>query len=89
MLILRPEEVEGLLTMAEAVGAVERAFLDWGKYPAINLTRRRLHFGDARFCSMPAALPSGEKTGLRIQSEILAVSGGVQIYPSRSPLVDV
>jgi ornithine cyclodeaminase/alanine dehydrogenase-like protein (mu-crystallin family) len=26
---------------------------------------------------------------LRIQSEILAVSGGVQTYPSRSPLVDV
>jgi ornithine cyclodeaminase/alanine dehydrogenase-like protein (mu-crystallin family) len=37
----------------------------------------------------PAALPAGEKTGLRIQSEILAVSGGVQTYPSRSPLVDI
>ena len=89
MLILRPEEVEGLLTMAEAVDAVERAFADWGKYPEINLTRRRLHFGDARLNTMPAALPSGDKIGLRIQSEILAVSGGVQTYPSRSPLVDV
>ncbi len=89
MLILRPEEVEGLLSMAEAVGAVEQAFADWGKYPEINLTRRRLHFGDARLNTMPAALPSREKIGLRIQSEILAVSGGVQIYPSRSPLVDV
>jgi ornithine cyclodeaminase/alanine dehydrogenase-like protein (mu-crystallin family) len=89
MLILRPEDVEGLLSMAEAVGAVEHAFADWGKYPEINLTRRRLHFGDARLNTMPAALPSREKIGLRIQSEILAVSGGVQIYPSRSPLVDV
>ena len=89
MLILRPEEFEGLLTMAEAVDAVEKAFSDWGAHREINLTRRRLHFGDARLCSMPAALPSGEKTGLRIQSEILAVSGGVQTYPSRSPLVDV
>ena len=89
MLILRPEEVEGLVTMAEAVDAVERAFADWGKYPEINLTRRRLHFGDARLNTMPAALPSGDKIGLRIQSEILAVSGGVQTYPSRSPLVDV
>lgn len=89
MLILRPEDVEGLLSMAEAVGAVEQAFADWGKYPEINLTRRRLHFGDARLNTMPAALPSREKIGLRIQSEILAVSGGVQIYPSRSPLVDV
>jgi len=89
MLILRPEEVEGLLAMAEAVAAVEKAFFDWGKYPEINLTRRRLHFGDARLCSMPAVLPSNEKSGLRVQSEILAVSGGVQLYRSRSPLVDV
>ncbi|MBM4298965.1 MAG: ornithine cyclodeaminase family protein, partial [Deltaproteobacteria bacterium] len=55
MLILRPEEVEGLLSMAEAVGAVEKAFADWGKHAAINLTRRRLHFGDARLNTMPAA----------------------------------
>jgi ornithine cyclodeaminase/alanine dehydrogenase-like protein (mu-crystallin family) len=89
MLILRPEEVAGLLSMAEAVDAVENAFADWGKYPEINLTRRRLHFGDARLNTMPAALPSREKIGLRIQSEILAVSGGVQTYPSRSPLVDI
>jgi ornithine cyclodeaminase/alanine dehydrogenase-like protein (mu-crystallin family) len=89
MLILRPEEVEGLLAMAEAIDAVEKAFADWGTHPEINLARRRLHIGDARLCWMPAALPSGEKTGLRIQSEILAVSGGVQTYPSRSPLVDV
>ncbi|HEY7217263.1 MAG TPA: ornithine cyclodeaminase family protein [Candidatus Binatia bacterium] len=89
MLILRPEEVEGLLTMPEAVDAVEKAFADWGAHPEINLARRRLHFGDARLCWMPAALPSGEKTGLRIQSELLAVSAGVQTYPSRSPLVDL
>jgi len=75
--------------MAEAVNAVEKAFADWGKYPAINLTRRRLHFDDARLNTMPAVLPSQHKIGLRIQSEILAVSGGVQTYPSRSPLVDV
>jgi ornithine cyclodeaminase/alanine dehydrogenase-like protein (mu-crystallin family) len=75
--------------MAEAVAAVEKAFADWAKYPEINPTRRRLHFGDARLNTMPAALPSRDKIGLRIQSEILAVNGGVQTYPSRSPLVDV
>ncbi len=89
MLILRPEEVAGLLSMAEAVEAVENAFADWGKHREINQTRRRLHFGAARLNTMPAVLPSRGKIGLRIQSEILAVSGGVQTYPSRSPLVDV
>jgi alanine dehydrogenase len=89
MLILRPDEVAGLISMAEAVGAVENAFADWGKHPEINDTRRRLHSGDARLNTMPAALPSRARIGLRIQSEILAVSEGVQTYPSRSPLVDV
>ena len=89
MLILRPDEVEGLLSMAEAVDAVENAFADWGKHAEINDTRRRLHSRDARLNTMPAALPSREKIGLRIQSEILAVSGGVQTYPARSPLVDI
>lgn len=89
MLILRPEEVEGLLTMPEAVEAVERAFADWGRHPEINLTRRRLHTGKSRLNTMPAALPSRDTIGLRIQTEIIAVSGGVQTYPSRSPVVDV
>src|SRR5574341_546874 len=89
MLILRPDEVAGLISMAEAVDAVENAFADWGKHPEINDTRRRLHSGNARLNTMPAALPSRGRIGLRIQSEILAVSEGVQTYPSRSPLVDV
>ena len=89
MLILRPEEVEGLVSMREAVTAVERGFADWAKESYINLTRRRLHCGVARLNTMPAALPSANRIGLRIQTEILAVSKGVQTYPSRSPLVDV
>lgn len=89
MLILRPEEVEGLLTVEEATEAVESAFMEWGKDPEINLTRRRLHAGKARLNTMPAALPSRSKVGLRIQCEILEVSEGTQHYPSRSPLVDV
>ena len=89
MLILRPEEVEGLVDVGEAVAAVENAFADWGKDEHLSLTRRRLHTGNARLNTMPAALPSRNKIGLRIQTEILAVSGGVQTYPARSPLVDV
>lgn len=89
MLILRPEEVEGLVVMAEVLDAVEQAFADWGRHSEINLPRRRLHTGNSRLNTMPAALPSRDKIGLRIQTEILEVSGGVQTYPSRSPLVDI
>ncbi len=81
--------MEGLVTMGEAIEAVENAFADWGRNAHINLTRRRLHAGAARLNSMPAALPSRKIIGLRIQTEILAVDGGVQTYPARSPLVDL
>ena len=43
MLIFTPEEVEGLLAMEETIAAVEKAFLEWGREPEINATRRRLH----------------------------------------------
>ena len=75
--------------MAEAVDAVEKAFADWGAHAEINLTRRRLHFGNARLNTMPAAMPSRGKIGLRLQAEILAVIDNVQTYPARSPLVDI
>jgi ornithine cyclodeaminase/alanine dehydrogenase-like protein (mu-crystallin family) len=89
MLILRPEEVEGLLTMGEAVSAVEGAFGEWGEEAEINATRRRLHTGAARLNTMPGAVPSRGVIGLRMQCELLDVRGGQQFYPSRSPLVDV
>jgi ornithine cyclodeaminase/alanine dehydrogenase-like protein (mu-crystallin family) len=75
--------------MAEAVDAVEKAFADWGAHAEINLTRRRLHFGNARLNTMPAAMPSRGKIGVRLQAEILAVIDNVQTYPARSPLVDI
>lgn len=89
MLILRPEEVEGLLSVEEAIEAVEKAFAEWGEDERLNLTRRRLHAGNARLNTMPGAVPSRHKIGLRTQCEILEVADGVQLYPSRSPLVDV
>jgi hypothetical protein len=76
MLILRPEEVEAW--DGGAVDAVEKALLI-GAISEINLNRRRLHFSDARL-SDAAALPAWDKIGLRIQSEILAVSGGRLIH---------
>lgn len=89
MLILRPEEVEGLLTMGETIAAVEDAFREWGMDFEINDTRRRLHAGAARLNTMQGALPSRGQIGLRIQCEVLKALGATQTYPSRSPLVDV
>ncbi len=56
--------------MAEAVDAVEQAFADWSRHPEINLTRRRLHTGNSRLNTMPAALPSRDKIGLRFQTDM-------------------
>ena len=41
--LVGPKEVRGIVTMAEAIDAVRKGFLEWGKDPQINAPRRRVH----------------------------------------------
>lgn len=43
MLVLRPEDIRGIISIAEAVQATETAFRDWGNNKALNAPRRRVH----------------------------------------------
>ena len=43
VLVVRPEELRGLVSMAEAVAAVEAGFRAWGENRALNAPRRRVH----------------------------------------------
>jgi len=41
-LLIRAEDVNGLLTMDEAIDAVEAGFREWGKSPELNAPRKRI-----------------------------------------------
>ncbi len=43
VLLLRPEELQGLVTMKEAIDIVEQAYRETYEYPAIGAPRRRVH----------------------------------------------
>lgn len=43
VLLLRPEELQGLITMGEAIDIVEQAYLEIHEYPPIGAPRRRVH----------------------------------------------
>ena len=43
MLLLRPDDIRGLITMSEAVGAVELGFREWSDDRELNQPRRRVH----------------------------------------------
>jgi ornithine cyclodeaminase/alanine dehydrogenase-like protein (mu-crystallin family) len=43
MLLLRPDDIRGLITMAEAIEAVELGFREWSDNRELNEPRRRVH----------------------------------------------
>ena len=47
-LLLRAEELKGLISIEEAIAAVETGFRDQGEYPQFSLPRQRMMAGDRR-----------------------------------------
>lgn len=46
VLLLRPQELQGLVTMKEAIDIVEQGYREARQYPAISAPRRRVHSPD-------------------------------------------
>lgn len=80
-LLIRAEEVQGLLTMEEAIDAVEAGFRAWGKSPELNTPRKRIMTPEGvRVSVHPGGIPALGAIGLLAHSEHVAVSKEVQTY---------
>ena len=80
-LLIRVEELNGMLTMEEAIDAVEAGFREWGRSPELNAPRRRIMTPDGvRVSVHPGGIPSLGAIGLLTHSEHVAVSKQVQTY---------
>lgn len=66
VLYLREEHVRELLTMPEAIAAVEHSFKDQGNGDAVVYPRTRLRAGEAFFQMMPAVMPNAGGMGFKI-----------------------
>ena len=80
-LLIRAEDVNGLLTIEEAIDAVEAGFREWGKSPELNAPRKRIMTPEGvRVSVHPGGIPSLGAIGILAHSEHVAVSKEVQTY---------
>jgi alanine dehydrogenase len=81
VLILRPEDTRGLITMAEAVEATEIAFRDWGANHGLNAPRRRVHVpSGVRVSVHQGGSPTLGMTGLYTHCELVRPMEREQFY---------
>ena len=80
-LLIRAEDVNGLLTIEDAIDAVEAGFREWGKSPELNTPRKRIMTPEGvRVSVHPGGIPSLGGIGVLAHSEHVAVSKDVQTY---------
>jgi alanine dehydrogenase len=80
-LLIRAEDVNGLLTIEEAIDAVEAGFREWGNSPELNAPRKRITTPEGvRVSVHPGGIPSLGGIGVLAHSEHVAVSKEVQTY---------
>ncbi len=80
--LIRPSEIRGIVTMAEAIEAVRTGFLQWGENPQVNAPRRRIHIPTGvRVSVHQGGVPALAATGLMTHCEWVKPLGDHQEYP--------
>lgn len=81
-LLISPQEVIGIVTMAEAIDAVRSGFRAWGENPALNAPRRRIHIPTGvRVSVHQGGVPGSGATGLMTHCEWVKPLSDHQEYP--------
>lgn len=91
VLVLGPNDVKGLITIGEAVEAMERGFLDWAANPWLAELRQRVHSPQGvRLTAHFGAPDSAGVIGSLLHTEKIAINeDDQQTYPSRGARVRV
>ncbi|MGH7825903.1 MAG: ornithine cyclodeaminase family protein [Candidatus Binatia bacterium] len=81
-LLVRPEELRGIVTMEEAIGAVRSGFREWGENLQLNAPRRRIHIpSGVRVSVHQGGVPAAGATGLMTHCEWVRPMAEHQEYP--------
>jgi len=80
VLLLRPGELGGLVTMGEAIDAVSAAYGGATEYPVINAPRRRVHSPDGvRISSFPGGVHALGVIGSQTRAELVRQEEGQHV----------
>ncbi|MYZ47115.1 ornithine cyclodeaminase family protein [Propylenella binzhouense] len=90
VLLLRPNELLGLVSMAEAIDAVAAAYAGGSEYPVINAPRRRVHSPEGvRVSNFPGGVHALGVIGSQTRAELVGHADAHQQYLRREPPVFV
>ncbi len=90
VLLLRPADLQGLVTMADAIEVIEQGYREAAGFPVINAPRRRVHSpSGVRVSSFPGGVHGLGVIGAQVRAELVAQSETNQRYPYRGPPVHV
>ena len=77
-LLLKPDEIQDLVDMREAIEAVELGYADGHKFPVINAPRRRVHSpAGVRVSNFPGGVHSMGVIGAATRADrVVQLEGG-------------
>lgn len=79
-LLIKAEEMKGLISVSEAIAAVREGFRDQGEAPAYSAPRIRIQHGDRRVSVHPGGCHRLQIAGTFIHVERFTFHGGAQQY---------
>lgn len=88
-LLIKAEELKGLISVEEAIAAVRNGFRDQGEKPAYSAPRIRIQHEDRRVSVHPGGCHNLQVAGVFIHVERFTFHGGAQQYASAGKRVYV
>ncbi len=90
VLLLRPTDLQGLLSMEDAIDVIEQGYAEAAAYPVINAPRRRVHSPDGvRVSNFPGGVHGLGVIGAQTRAERVVQTETNQSYSFRGPPVHV
>jgi alanine dehydrogenase len=89
-LLLKPDEIQDLVSMADCIEAIEKGYAEGHKFPVINAPRRRVHSpAGVRISNFPGGVHSMGVIGSASRAELVVQEGANQRYAYREHPVHV
>ncbi len=90
VLILRPDELQGLVSMRDAIDAIEQGYREAADFPVINAPRRRVHSpAGVRVSNFPGGVHGLGVIGAQTRAELVRQHDTHQTYAHRGAPVHV
>ena len=90
VLLLKPSDLQGLVSMTDAIDAIEQGYRESTEFPVINAPRRRVHSpAGVRVSNFPGGVHALGVMGAQVRAELVVQEGKNQRYAHREQPVHV